>query len=74
MLDQPNLPKDDLNHSVLLDVHTHSDYPEVNVFVHEIHSAHFSGLIGQVRTVALTSCHFAVDMAVETLRDPRSSY
>ena len=42
MLDQPDLPKDDLNHSVLLDVHTHSDYPEVNVFVDEIHSAHFS--------------------------------
>ena len=42
MLDQPDLPKDDLNHAVLLDVHTNSDYPEVNVFVNEIHSAHFS--------------------------------
>ena len=45
MLDQPDLPKDDLNHSVLLDVHTHSDYPEVNVFVNEIHSAHFSSSV-----------------------------
>ena len=36
MLDQPNLPEDDLNHSELLDVHTSSDYPEVNTFIHRI--------------------------------------
>ena len=43
MFDEPILPQDDLNHSVLLDVHTHSDYPEVNKFIDEIYSAHFAG-------------------------------
>ena len=43
MFDEPVLSKDDLNHSVFLDVHTHSDYPEVNKFIDEIYSAHFAG-------------------------------
>ena len=49
MLDQPNFPEDDLNHSVLLDVHTSSDYPEVNTFIHRIYTAHFSGPFTEVK-------------------------
>ena len=49
MLDQPNLPENDLNHSVLLDVHTSSDYPEVNTFIHRIYTAHFSGPFTEVK-------------------------
>jgi len=49
MFDEPILPQDDLNHSVLLDVHTHSDYPEVNTFIDEIYSAHFAGAFTAVK-------------------------
>ena len=43
MFDEPIPPKDDLDHSVLFDVHTHSDYSEVNAFIDEIYSAHSAG-------------------------------
>ena len=49
MFDEPILPKYDLNHSVFLDVHTHSDYPEVNTFINEIYSAHFAGAFTAVK-------------------------
>jgi len=43
IFDEPVLPKDDLNHFVFLDVHTHSDCPKVSTFIDEIYSAHFAG-------------------------------
>ena len=49
MLNQPDLPKDDLNHAVLLDVHTHSDYPEVNVFIYRIYTKFFENKFKDAR-------------------------
>ena len=49
MLDQPDLPQDDLNNSTFLNVHLWSDYPEVNDFICRIYTKFFEDKLKDAR-------------------------
>ncbi len=60
---------EELNHSKLLDVHTWSEYPEVNAFVNEIYEAHFLGGNKKIRKKHLKVV--LLDLYVTWCSDPR---